>query len=430
MTLARIIALALLMPLATGCGKTAPTSQPTPAGQPQPAVTPSPAPDKTRTAGNSTTTTPPGKTSVAGDQPTTTVGHEMDPAKHVIPTTAASGKLQGKNFKPDRVELEGDRLILRQGKGFFADVSIEIMLNQQKLKLEDGLKLVVRPSQKWSDGIPSLHVAVTHDKNIPDTKFINDDYAMTLELGKPDKGTIPGKLYLCLPDSQRSVLAGTFTAKRKRSMSEPPGAEEVPFIQGSVSPPLKKDQSVSVGYVGLPEGGGNPISDGAGGQIFGDDGSGGGVRSMSFEPRIATVRFEKFTPKFDFTNLPPGRYLVFARVKDGPSAWTWTDLPAGGKVTADVKLDAAKVGSVEVKLPADEREARLVPTDLGMPPPGERFLDQLAYSMYLDAEAKDGVAKIGNVPAGKYQVRAGRLRGEVEVVVGKTATVELKPAEK
>ena len=409
----RLLVLASLLVVAAGCGKASPTSAPPPAGPP--AGTPSPTP---------------GQTPIAAKTPPPAASHEMDPEKHVIPATAASGKLQGKNFKPDRVELEGNRLILRQGKGFFADASIEITLNQQKLKLDDGLKLVVRPSQKWSDGIPSLHVAVSHDKNIPDTKFINDDYAMTLELGKPEKGTIPGKIYLCLPDSQRSVLAGTFTAKRKRSMSEPPGAEEVPFIQGSVSPPLKKDQSVSVGYVGLPAGGGNPISDGAGGQMSGDDGSGGGVRSMSFEPRMATVRFEKFTPKFDFTNLPPGRYLVFARVKDRSAAWTWVDVPAGGKVIADIKLDAAKVGSVEVKLPPDEREARLVPTDLGMPPPGERFLDQLAYSMYLDAEAKDGVAKIANVPAGKYQVRAGGLRGEVEVVAGKTATVELKPAKK
>jgi hypothetical protein len=154
------------------------------------------------------------------------------------------------------------------------------------------------------------------------------------------------------------------------------------------------------------------------------------MRSMSFQPRMATLRYEKFTPKFDFTNLPPGRYLVHARVKDGPTAWTWVDVPAGGKVTADINLDGVKLGSVEVRLPSDESDVRLVPTQLGTPPPSERFLDQLAFSMDLEADAKDGVAKIANVPAGKYQVRAGRLRAEVEVVAGKTATVELKPAKK
>jgi hypothetical protein len=384
-------------------------------------------PNKTPTAGSSTTAD--GKASTAGGSLTTVVAHEMDPAKHVIPATAASGKLQGKDFKPDRVELEGSRLSLRQGKDFFADASIEIMFDQKKLKLDDGFKLVVRPSQKWSDGIPSLHVAVRHNKNIPDTKFINDDYALTLELGKPEKGSIPGKIYLCLPDSQRSVLAGTFTAKRKRSMSEPPGDEDVPFIQGTVSPPLKKGQSVTVGYVGQPAGKGNPVSDAAGTQVFGDMGGGGGVRSMSFQPRTATLRFEKFTPVFDFTNLPPGRYLIFARVKDGPTTWSWVELPADGRVTADIKLDAARTGTVEVKVPADERDARLVPTDL-TPPPGDRFLDSLANMLDLDGEAKDGVVKIAGVPAGKYQVRAGRHQADVEVVAGKTATVELKAGKK
>ena len=129
---------------------------------------------------------------------------------------------------------------------------------------------------------------------------------------------------------------------------------------------------------------------------------------------------------FDFTNLPPGRYLVFASVKDGPTGWAWpTWLP--GECDFDLNLDTAKLGTVEVKAPPGESEVRLVPADL-TPPPGERFLDQLAFSLELKAELKDGVAKIPNVPSGKYQVRAGRLRGDVEVAAGKTGTIELKPA--
>ena len=151
---------------------------------------------------------------------------------------------------------------------------------------------------------------------------------------------------------------------------------------------------------------------------------------MSFAPLAATLRFEKFVPRFDFTNLPPGRYFVYARVKDGPAAWAWATVAAGDRVTADLALDASKGGTVEVKLPADEREARLVPLDLGTPPPDDAFLDRLAFSLDLKAEAKDGKATIASVPAGKYQVRAGNLRADVEVTAGKTATVELKPAKK
>ena len=134
-----------------------------------------------------------------------------------------------------------------------------------------------------------LMVTSRVNKGLPDTKFINDGYAMTLELDKAEKGKSKGKIYLVLPDAEMSYLAGSFMAARKRSMSEPPGEDEVPFIQGIVTPPLRKGQSVSAGYVGLPAGGGRPVSDMAGGQVFGDDGSGGGIRSRTFAPRTATL---------------------------------------------------------------------------------------------------------------------------------------------
>lgn len=360
----------------------------------------------------------------APNTPDSGSAHEMDPTKHVIAQRPVSGQLKGKAFNPDRVEIEGNRLIFRQGKDFFADLSIEVILDNNKVAA-DGLKLVAKPTQKWSDGIPTLLAAATTGKGLPDSKFINDGYAMTLELGKVEKGKSSGKVYLCLPDAEKSFLVGTFTAERKRSISDPPTPEDVPFIQGTVSPPLKKGQEVSVGYVGLPTGSDKPISDGVGGKAF-DSGSGGGVRSTTFSPRTATFRVEKFTPQFDFTHLPPGRYLVYARIKDGPAAWNWTDVAAGAQVATDIKLDAVKMGTVEVKLPASESDVRLVPTDLGTPSPGDRFLDQLVYSLNFEAEAKDGIATIKNVPVGNYQVRAGRLRGTVEVTADKTATVELK----
>jgi hypothetical protein len=394
-----VVGLAWLVAALVGCGGSNSARTPEPAPSPQPGSDPRPAP------------------APAGDL------YELDPAKHTIPAAPATGRLQGKPFTPDRVELEGDRLTLRSGKEFFADQEIAIMLGD-KAKPADGLKLVVKPAQKWTDGIPTLHVSARSGQGLPDTKFVNEDYALTLELGKADKGKATGKIYLCLPDSGRSYLAGTFVAQRKRGPSEPPGEDEVPFIRGSVSPPAKKDQMVNVGYVGRTVEG-KVISDGAGTKTFGD--GSGFVRSGSFAPRTAGFRLDKFTPHFDFTNLPPGRYLVFARYDSGAAAWAWADVAAGAKQTADLKLDESKLGTVVVKVPAGAGDARLVPTDLGTPPPDDRFLDQLAFSLDLKAEAKDGAAT-ASVPAGKYQVRAGNLRADVEVTAGKTATVELKPA--
>lgn len=408
MRFARVIGLAALPTLLgflLGCGNGKPTDNPALGPGSIPAPNPGPGPN-----------------------PQQKDLYEIDPDKHVIPAAPVGGRLGGRPFTPDRVELEGNKLSFRQGKDFFADLSIDIFLHGSG-NASEGLKLVVRPSQKWTDNIPALHVSTRQGDDLPKTKFVNDDYALTLELGRAEKGKSAGKIYLCLPDTGRSYLAGTFTAERKRTLSDPPGDEEVPFIRGSVTPPVKKEQTVWVGYVGLPAGG-KVISDSAGGQAFGDEGDGGGVRSTSFAPRTASVRFEKFTPRFDFTNLPPGRYLLFARVKGGPAAWNWVEVAAGGRVNADLKLDEKNVGTVEVKLAPGQNEVRLVPADLGSPPPGEDFRDALAFSLDLRAEAKDGKAVVEHVPAGKYQVRAGRLRADVEVTAGKTATVELKSDQK
>lgn len=398
-----------------GCGKSQPTeAAPTPGtpGTAKSDPTPKPVPQAT----------PKPNPLPAADL------YTLDTTKHNIPPAPVSGRLKGKAFTPDRVELEGNKLSLRAGGDFFPDQEISLTLKGDSVPAE-GLKLVVKSSQKWTDdqSPPMMQVAFKKpNSNLPETQFVNDGYALTLELGKPEKGKVPGKIFISLADPEKSYLAGTFTAQRKRGLSDAPGDESVPFIQGSVSPPLKEDQSVKVGYAGFV--GGQVVSDMSGMRVP-DDGR-GSVRSTTFAPREATLRFEKFTPKFDFTNLPPGRYLLYVAVEDGPAAWEWVDVKDGARVTKDLKFDEGNLGTVEVKLAETRQKVRLVPTDFGSPPPPDALLSQLAFSLERRAEVKDGVATFARVPEGKYRVEEGGRRVEVEVIRGKTATVELKGVKK
>ena len=41
------------------------------------------------------------------------------------------------------------------------------------------------------------------------------DYSLVLEFGEPTKKGLPGKIYLCLPDEEKSFVAGTFVATKK-----------------------------------------------------------------------------------------------------------------------------------------------------------------------------------------------------------------------
>jgi len=46
--------------------------------------------------------------------------------------------------------------------------------------------------------------------NAPKQRSFVNRYALRLEFGKLSGGKLPGKIYLCVPDKEKSFLAGTF----------------------------------------------------------------------------------------------------------------------------------------------------------------------------------------------------------------------------
>ena len=60
------------------------------------------------------------------------------------------------------------------------------------------------------------HVYMTYeqpDNDIGETETFLKGYACIISFGKRESGRIPVKLYLCLPDSAKSVVAGQFEVK-------------------------------------------------------------------------------------------------------------------------------------------------------------------------------------------------------------------------
>jgi hypothetical protein len=358
----------------------------------------------------------------------------MDPTKHSPPATPAAGRLDGKPFTPDRIEFQGGQLTFRQGKDFFADAELVLTLKADNGGSGEGARVLVKPSQKWHEGdVPSLTTSTRKGDNLPDTKFVTDGYALTLELGKKAGGKVPGKIHVCLPGAERSYLAGTFEAAVLRAVNDPLTAEEAPFIRGTVTLPDAKGKMLTVGYVEIA--GMDSVSDMAGTVVPGSDEPGGWVQSATSKPRVSTLKFDKGTPKFEFVKLPPGTYLVYARLKDGPVAWTTVEVKAGGQITRDLKMEVGQGGTVEVTVPADFKgQVRLAPADLGLPDDGGRIAGRVAFGLDLGSEAKGGKATVVNVPPGKYTLftTPGTVepKGTVEVSVGKTSNAEIKAGKK
>jgi hypothetical protein len=131
-----------------------------------------------------------------------------DPATATIPNTPVAGNVGGKSFKCDKAEFSTfmKTLSLQEGTGVMADKSIKLFFFP-----EDGKPVLGRT---WTAGAnatpganPHVHYASENMQGIE-----SQNYALRVELGQPKNGKVTGKLYLELPASKGTKLAGTFEA--------------------------------------------------------------------------------------------------------------------------------------------------------------------------------------------------------------------------
>jgi hypothetical protein len=114
---------------------------------------------------------------------------------------AVEGRVFGAEFKP-KVQLVNTGLSLQSGNDM-----IHIFLNLKPGEGIAGKSYQVGPDD--SDG-PAVHVHVLSTKP-GGVQAYGKGYAMRLEFGPEKDGSVPAKLYLCLPDERKSWLAGSFT---------------------------------------------------------------------------------------------------------------------------------------------------------------------------------------------------------------------------
>jgi hypothetical protein len=135
------------------------------------------------------------------------------------PDAPALGVIRGKEFKPDSVALQpGGRLVFRQGeKGAFAEGEVSIVLWLKGGESVENKKYEVKAAANSATGTPHVTLStMPAGARIPKSETFLNRYAMKLTFGaKDENGDIPGTIYLCTPDSNKSFLAGRFTVKAK-----------------------------------------------------------------------------------------------------------------------------------------------------------------------------------------------------------------------
>jgi tetratricopeptide (TPR) repeat protein len=143
---------------------------------------------------------------------TSHVGWTMNLSNVATPVTPASGRIHGKAFTVEAAKMENNILTLRQGKDFFPDRAVSIFMFLKKEEALEGKTFNIATDHGF--GAPHIHMKWRDGgKKAPETKIFMKDYALRLQFKKRENGTLPGNIFLSLPDDSKSFVAGTFLAQ-------------------------------------------------------------------------------------------------------------------------------------------------------------------------------------------------------------------------
>jgi hypothetical protein len=140
----------------------------------------------------------------------------LDITKARIPSGRVNGAISGTNFVAEsaRVDPVGTAQVLRllQGQAISPDREVLIYLHLKAGEKLGGQTLNI--SQEMAGvGVPQVTKRWKNNpKYAPLYKSFTSGYALRLELGQVADGSLPGKIFLALPDPDQSVVAGSFAA--------------------------------------------------------------------------------------------------------------------------------------------------------------------------------------------------------------------------
>lgn len=141
-----------------------------------------------------------------------------DLSKMKAPDAPVSGKIQGADFTVDAVKFDPivSTLSFRQGKNFFPDAELTLYLFLKNGESLEEKKFEMAVDTPITVGLPHVHTKrMFPNEKVPKALSHSTKIALKLEMGKAKEGKIPGTIYVCLPDDDKSFVAGKFSVEAK-----------------------------------------------------------------------------------------------------------------------------------------------------------------------------------------------------------------------
>jgi hypothetical protein len=155
-----------------------------------------------------------------------------DASKAVPPAHPAKGSVHGSPFVVQKAEIRFSKaeangyssaiLTLRQGDKFFADREFIVFLAMKPGDTPDGKTFLLRPGSPFNQPgvfkvggvtyppVQGIHMSWKKVKEqVPETDMTTEK-TLRLQFGKRTGGVLPGTVYLCVKDKEKSFVAGSF----------------------------------------------------------------------------------------------------------------------------------------------------------------------------------------------------------------------------
>jgi hypothetical protein len=168
----------------------------------------------------------------------TNINWTMDLAEAEIPEATAVGSIHSNGFFCERATLQGGHLTLRQGRSGPADLGITVQLFAREGEELSRKTVEIQPDR--APPLPKIVLRWKDEQQKAITRNVTNGYALKVAFGDAASGRIPGKIYISLPDENKSFVAGTFNAEIRKASppkAKQPSAPAVPAGQKPARPP-------------------------------------------------------------------------------------------------------------------------------------------------------------------------------------------------
>ena len=143
----------------------------------------------------------------------------------VIPDIPLTGKIHGSNFVCDRSVLVGGLLLCGEGTAPPYDLGFGVDLVARQGEELSGKTVEVPPDRS---NAPKVGWRWKNEQRQPVTQIISNGYLLKVTFGQAANGHMPGRIYICLPDADKSFAAGTFDAEIRQPPQPKPGVPKPP----------------------------------------------------------------------------------------------------------------------------------------------------------------------------------------------------------